>query len=177
MENNFKDIVIETKDLILRKAVFDDYMDIYQNLWRHEESARYMFWNITESIEDAISRMERTIDFQKSHKYALFVYEKKTDKAIGFAGMMEIEPGVYEETGIAIGPDFVHKGYGTQILNVLVDEAKKEGAHKIMAACRIENEASHKMQMKCGFHFSHYKKVIDQRDNKEYTLEYNEKDI
>ena len=45
-------------------------------------------------------------------------------KAIGFAGMKEIEPGVFEDTGIAVGPDYVGKGYGTEILSAFIEEAR-----------------------------------------------------
>ncbi len=72
----------------------------------------------TETDEDAKDRMKRTIAFEEKpeNKYALFVYLKKTGEAIGFAGMRELERGIYEETGIALGPEFVQKGYGRQIL-------------------------------------------------------------
>ena len=71
--------------------------------------------------------MKRTIAFEEKpeNKYALFVYLKKTGEAIGFAGMRELEPGIYEETGIALGPEFVQKGYGRQILTTLLEEAGK----------------------------------------------------
>ncbi len=36
-------------------------------------------------------------------------------EAIGWASMREANPYVYENMGIAIGPDFVGKGYGKQI--------------------------------------------------------------
>ena len=114
---------IETKDLILKKAVQSDWEAMYRNLWCHEESARYMLWTVTTSEEEAQDRMRRTIEFEKKEKYALLVYDKRSGQAIGFAGMREIEPGVFEETGVALGPEFVGKGYGKQILNALVEEA------------------------------------------------------
>lgn len=49
------------------------------------------------------------------------MYEKSSGQAIGFAGMEEMEPGVYEDMGIALGPDFVGRGYGKQIVNAMVD--------------------------------------------------------
>ena len=77
--------------------------------------------------------MKRTIAFEEKpeNKYALFVYLKKTGEAIGFAGMRELERGIYEETGIALGPEFVRKGYGRQILTALLEEAGKLGAKRI----------------------------------------------
>ena len=105
MVTDYSDVKLETKDLILKKAEFEDWKTIYYNLWRHKESAKYMLWQPTETDEDAKDRMKRTIAFEEKpeNKYALFVYLKKTGEAIGFAGMRELERGIYEETGIALG--------------------------------------------------------------------------
>lgn len=94
MVTDYFDVKLETKDLILKKAEFEDWKTIYYNLWRHKESAKYMLWQPTETDEDAKDRMKRTIAFEEKpeNKYALFVYLKKTGEAIGFAGMRELEP-------------------------------------------------------------------------------------
>lgn len=136
MVTDYSDVKLETKDLILKKAEFEDWKTIYYNLWRHKESAKYMLWQPTETDEDAKDRMKRTIAFEEKpeNKYALFVYLKKTGEAIGFAGMRELERGIYEETGIALGPEFVRKGYGRQILTALLEEAGKLGAKNSMPA-------------------------------------------
>ena len=138
MVTDYFDVKLETKDLILKKAEFEDWKTIYYNLWRHKESAKYMLWQPTETDEDAKDRMKRTIAFEEKpeNKYALFVYLKKTGEAIGFAGMRELERGIYEETGIALGPEFVRKGYGRQILTALLEEAGKLGAKEFHACNR-----------------------------------------
>lgn len=172
----YRNVVIETKDLLLKKAKFEDWYDMYHNLWKHKDSAKYMLWNPTTSEEEAKERMERTIEFEKKEKYALLVYEKASDHAIGFAGMREEHPGVYVETGVALGPDYVGRGYGKQILNALTKEAFTNGkAHKFVAACRTKNIASHNLQMSCGFVFSHTMEKKDPRNDEDYTLEYNYK--
>ena len=174
---DYSAVTLETEDLLLKKAQLSDWRDIYENLWRHPESARYMLWKTTASEAEAVARMERTIDYQKDHEYALFIYEKSTGRAIGFAGMVEEAPGVYEETGIALGPDYVGRGYGTQVLNALVEEAGARGAEKFIAACRAQNTASRRLQEKCGFVFSHREDRIDSRNQEPYVLEFREKQL
>lgn len=171
---DYSSFTIETKNLMLKKATESDLDDIYNNLWRHKESTRYMLWTVTDSIEKAKERLGKSVIFQNEHKYAFFVYEKSSGKAIGFAGMKEIERGVYEDTGIAVGPEFVGKGYGTEILTAFMDEARKCGAHKFVASCRKKNIASHKLMMKCGLSFSHDEDRTDSRDGSPYVLEFNE---
>ena len=166
----------ETNRLILRKAVFSDWEQMWRNVWCHEETARYMLWTVVQSEVEAKERMERSVAFQQDH-HAWLVIEKERDEAIGFAGLRE-EDGVCEDSGIAVGPAYVGKGYGTEILTELVRIAKEElGAHAFLASCRSENEASRKMILGCGFRFDHAEPRVDRRNGEEYMLEFYRKDI
>ena len=112
------------------------------------------------------------IEEKPENKYALFVYLKKTGEAIGFAGMRELERGIYEETGIALGPEFVRKGYGRQILTALLEEAGKLGAKEFHACNRTGNAASRELQLSCGFVFdSLSEEKTDPRTGETYVLE------
>lgn len=165
----------ETKDLILRKPVFEDWRDMYRNLWSREESARYMLWDVTRSEENAKRRMERTIAFQAAHP-AWLVYEKESGQAIGFGGITEVAPGVYEDTGIAVGPEFTGRGYGKQILTALTEYAFRElKAEKFIASCRSQNAPSRGMILACGFRYTHCEDRLDPRNGTPYVLEFYEK--
>ena len=111
--------MIETESLILDKARFSDWIEMYRNVWSQPESARYMEWTITTSEEAAKIRIAKTIAFQKEHDTYL-VYEKTSGKAIGFAGVEKIAPYIYQEAGICLGPSYVGKGFGKQILQGLI---------------------------------------------------------
>ena len=91
--------------------------------------------------------------------------------------MKEVEPGVYEDTGVALGPEYVGKGYGTQVLNALVEEARRVGARRFIASCRKANLASHNLQLTCGFVFTHEEERVDPRDGQPYVLEFSEKQL
>lgn len=163
--------MIETPDLILRKAVFSDWESIYRNIWRHEESARYMVWSVTKSEEDAKARMERTIRFEAEHEHKWTVIEKKSGEAIGWAGLELIEDGLCEETGVALGPAFTGRGYGRQILEALCIYAKETlGAERFMASCREQNLPSLKLQRSMGFEYLRSEEKTDPRNGEKYTL-------
>ena len=167
--------MIETKDLILRKAVFEDWRDMYENVWSREETARHMLWSVTRSEEEARDRMNRTIAYQSKCPYGFIVCEKNSGKAIGFAGMTEIEPGVFEDTGVALGPEYVGKGYGKQILTALAETAFAGwNASRIICSCRAQNEASRRLQLACGFTFSHTEDREDPGTGDPYVLEFYE---
>ena len=168
----------ETKDLILRKAVMDDWRNMLDNIWRHPQSAKYMVWDITTTEADAIARMERTIAYQATHDYHWTVVEKLSGQAIGWAGMEKHSDDVWGETGIAIGPAFTGKGYGKQLLNFLTEYSKAHfGAKRFVACCRRENLISKRLQLSCGFTFTHSEEVMHPRDHVPYILDHYAKEL
>ena len=163
----------QTKDLILKKAEFSDWRAIWQNLWRHEEAAKHMLWSPTLTEEAAIGRMERTLSHQAANKHTYLVYEKRTGQAIGFAGMTQISPDAWEDTGVALGPAFQRRGYGSQILLALQALAFAEpGCTRFVCSCRAENEASRRTLLKGGLTFTHSEPRTDPRTGEAYTLEF-----
>lgn len=116
--------MIETSSLILDKAEFPDWEELYKNVWSRPESAKYMAWTVTTNEADAQARMRKVMDFQDNHD-AFLVYEKSSGKAIGFAGVEQIAPCSCQETGICLGPEYVGKGYGKQILQGLMQYCKR----------------------------------------------------
>ena len=92
-------MLMETKDLILKKAVYEDWKSIYHNVWSRPDTAKYMQWKVTTDEEGARERIQKTIAWQENHD-AWLVYEKKSGQAIGFTGIVETRPHIYEETGI-----------------------------------------------------------------------------
>lgn len=168
---------IETKDLILNKPKFAHWRQLYENIWSKPESAQYMLWDVTETEKAAQERMERTIAFQKEND-AWVVYEKKSGQAIGFAGMMPLADGVWEDCGIAVGPAFTGKGYGKQLLNALTHYAAAiYGAQRFVVSCRSENAPSRGMILSCGFQYTHREDRVDSRNGQEYVLEFYQKEL
>lgn len=162
--------MIETKDLILDKAKFEDWKDMYYHVWSQPESARYMYWNVTKSEEEAKIRIAKTIEFQKNHD-TYVVYEKASGKAIGFAGVEKVTPSVYQEAGICLGPDYVRKGFGKQIVQCLIQYCKQEfGAKEFLYSARDENEASNKLAVSMGFTLVSSEPTTDRRDGHSYNL-------
>lgn len=162
--------MLECEDVILDKARIRDWLDMYENVWSRPESARYMFWKLTENEEDAYHRMERTIEFEKSHD-AYLVYERRSGKAIGFAGAEKVSEGVCEEAGICLGPDYFRKGYGRQILQALIDHCREVyHARTFIYSSRIDNIASRKLAESMGFEKFDEISRFDERDGKTYQL-------
>ncbi|MBD5536050.1 MAG: GNAT family N-acetyltransferase [Lachnospiraceae bacterium] len=162
---------MEAKDIRLGKAKLEDWKDLYINIWSRPESARYMLWRVTENEEEAKVRIEKSVAWQEAHE-AYTIYEKKSNQAIGFAGMTEIRPHVWEDTGIALGPDYVHKGYGKQVLRLLMERAASLGAAEFICSARSQNTASKALIASCGFSYQYSEPKTDPRDGTPYEVEF-----
>ena len=147
--------MLETKDLLLRKARFEDWKPMYERVWRHESCARYMTWAVTDSEEAARDRIQRTIRYQQNGGLSFIVCEKRTGEPIGFAGVMEVSPGRYEDTGGCLGPDYQRKGYGGQLLDALTEFVFSRGAEVFLVGHQRENLPSKKVIIRRGFRYSH----------------------
>ena len=162
--------MIETESLILDRAKFSDWKEMYRNVWSQPESARYMAWSITTSEEAAKIRIVKTIAFQKEHD-TYVVYEKSSGKAIGFAGVEKLEPCIYQEAGICLGPNYVGKGFGRQILQGLIQYCKEQfGAKEFIYSTRDENTASNRLAKSFGFLLISSVAKIDSKDGHSYNL-------
>ena len=65
---DYSEVVIETSDLIMKKAVFDDWEQLYRNITSRPKYAKYMLWKIDDSEEKTKDRMLQTLDFQSKEK-------------------------------------------------------------------------------------------------------------
>ena len=159
---------LETKHLVLRKARLDDLESIYNNVWSKKELCKYMLWKVTDSLDEAKIRLDKTIEFQKNH-YAYFITEKDKNIPIGFAGVIEAEPNVYEECGICISNQYQNKGYGKEVVNCLkklVFETLK--GDKFIYSCFSINEVSKYLCLSTGFRYFTSMTKIRDYDNFEY---------
>ena len=163
---------IETKNLVLRKAKESDLDAIYRNIWSDSSVAETMMWKPTGSYEEAVDRLKRTLLYQSQYP-AFFVCLKETDEPIGFAGMREAEPGVYEETGICVAVKCQNRGFGKEILGALLELAfvHYEGDRFIYAFMQ-HNIRSKNVCLRHGFQYLGKGIEVREWDQKEHTCEY-----
>lgn len=167
---------METKDLAIRKGVFADWSHLLQNVLSHKESAKYMLWSPIYDEENAKINTQKMLEFQRTHD-AWLVYEKKSDQAIGWAGVTEVEEGVWEDSGIVIGRSFTGKGYGKQLMQCLIRYVFEEKeADKMLYSCRSGNNVSRLLCQSLGFAYVASEVKTDPRNGEPYILEYYELD-
>ncbi|WP_322202672.1 GNAT family N-acetyltransferase [Acutalibacter intestini] len=161
--------MLETKDLILDKGRQEDWQAMYSNVWSRPESFRYMLPQLSLNEAEAKERMRRTIEFQKSHD-TYIVYLRSTHQAIGFAGVEQVGPDTWQEVGICLGPDFVGRGFGKQIVQCLLAYAKRLGAREFLYSTWEENTASIALAKAAGFTLVSQEPMTRPHDGQAYTL-------
>lgn len=167
---------LETKDLILRKAEFDDWEPMYRNVWSRAETAKYMAWQVTDSEEAARERILKTIAHQRTHD-AWVVCEKMSGEPVGFAGVEKVQAHVFEDTGIALGPEYVKKGYGKQILSALLEYCGSQCGEIFLYSTRKDNAASKALALSCGFIYRGSRQKADLKSGRPYELEVYSKEL
>ena len=143
--------MIETSDLILRAGTPEDGPALHDNLWRHPSVFQHLF---SRPSPDETAGLQRTAAYAGMHQEVpteFFVCEKVSGHPIGIAGVKELQPGSWTITDVAIGPAFQGKGYGTQIIQTLVNLAFAHGAQEVAYECFTDNKASQRLALRCGF--------------------------
>ena len=73
---------------------------------------------------------------------------------------------------IALGPEYVGKGYGKQILRLLLEYcASTMGSEEFYYSTQAVNQASRALALSCGFSYHHSEQRIDLQSGEPYELE------
>lgn len=143
--------VLSGTHIVLRKAKESDWESMLHHVWGDPAVYRWMLYQPTFTEEDARERCLRSIRYQEDHM-AWFVALKDTDEAVGLCAMKETEPGRFEESGICIGTAFQGKGYGKEIVSLMLEAAFLElGAVEFRYGYFRENVKSKKVAEHFGF--------------------------
>ena len=156
----------QTKDLMFIEYDRGFAAECHENFLCQKETAKFMLWKPTVTPEEAERKLNYWTQNLKAGDIFCLIKEQKSQKVIGFLCAYEIKPNVYGEIGIAIGSEFVKKGYGSQVLAALIEAVKSRGAKEIHYSHLQDNEASKQLALKFGFEFYKKDKRLRKHDQK-----------
>lgn len=159
--------MIETKNLFLKEYDQKYILKAHENFFSSDITARYVLWRPTKSAIEVKEKIEYWLN---EVKFSIFwmIHKKDDDAPIGFVSAHEISSNVYGNVGIAIGENYVGKGYGSEVLKALIEHIKCIGGKEIHYSHFKENEASKRLALKFGFQFYKEDKRTRRYDNKEF---------
>ena len=162
---------LEGEHICLCKAKETDYRSMLKNVWGDEKVYQWMLYQPTLTEKDAMDRCRRSILYQKDN-YAWFGTLKDTDEAIGFCGMKEAGTGHFEESGACIGTEHQGKGYGKEVITLLLELAfERLGASDFRYGYFRENGRSKKLAEHFGFRFDCRREIIRPWDGSKKTID------
>ena len=148
-------VVLETERLILRNWNYSDLDDFYEYA-SVEGVGERAGWSHHESKSESQAILERFIEGKKTFAIVL----KENQKVIGslsleclrqYAGE-ELNDLTGREIGYVLSKDYWNQGLMSEALHCLVEWCFTQQNYDFLMCCNfIENEASFKVQKKCGF--------------------------
>ena len=144
---------LEGEHIVLRKAKETDWQSMLKNVWGDEAVYRWMLFPPALTEAEARDRCVVCMNYQKEN-YAWFVALKDTDEAVGMCAIREEKPGCFEECGICIGTKHQGKGYGKEIVALLLNLGFRElGAETFRYGYDFDNAKSKKLAESFGFRY------------------------
>ena len=141
--------MLETNRLLIRPFQESDYSDLHEYL-SIEETYRYEPGDPV-SLEEA-----KDIALKRSDSVNWWAVTLKKDinyKLIGHISLFQTEPLMFRtwEKGYIFNPEYHNQGYATEACQAVIDYTFTQlNAHRIVANCSPENQASWKVLEKCG---------------------------
>lgn len=157
MLNHKGNVTLETERLILRGLTVNDAILVFKNWTSDPDVAKYMRWNVHQSVKDTIQWM-RYCEHNKDNKefYDWGIILKSNQEPIGSIGAFinSDEPDRYE-VGYAISKKYWNQGYATEALKRVMDFLINEvGIKKFIALHAVDNPASGAVLIKNDFKYT-----------------------
>lgn len=134
---------IRTERLILRQFRESDYDDLFEFLYQQRDDEFEGYPGIT--YENGREHLKYRVGSEEFYAVELAA----SGKVIGNIYCGNRDFGA-KEVGYIINRDYRRKGYALEALSAVIDNAFREGAHRVFAECDPRNESSWKLLESVG---------------------------
>lgn len=148
-------MVLETKRLNIRPYEYNDLFDHFRML-SDRKNLYYLDDIVTETLEDASSNLQESIDLMQSGDARRFAITLKEEPAIigavGYDITTKTPIGRIGHMGWFILPEYQNQGYITEAAKrVLFYAFREDGCIRITTGCYKENVPTQRVMGKLGF--------------------------
>lgn len=149
-------VPIKTKRLILRKFMLDDVQKVFDNWTSDPEVSKYARQQSHVCVEETKKYIEDIIRaYQNAANYYWVIALADSNTPIGRINITGINESIESVcVSFMIGRAYWNKGYISEALSSIVQFFFDEvGANRIEGRNDIQNPASEKVMIKCGFQY------------------------
>lgn len=148
-------MIIETERLLLRHFVIEDAERMFNNWANDPEVTKYMTWNPHENVEQTKSILNIWLEeYKKPNCYRFCIVLKENSDLIGSIDVVDYVDGC-PEIGYCLSRKYWNNGYMTEAVKAFIDYLFNVGFEKLVIEANVNNIASNKVILKCGFKFTH----------------------
>ena len=155
--------VLSGNQLIIRDYKKTD-LNFLLSMWLDEENGKYMSDPTREYVDAAYQKALDTLE-ENSNGYYLVLETAVSKILVGSCCIFQDKQQKSCDIGYCIHKDYWQKGYGSEMLSLLLDWIRKQGWETVTAEVAVDNIASNALLKK--FHF----KVIKNTSFKKYNMD------
>ena len=140
---------ISTKRLHLRNYKKSD-AEFVISIWNDPIMGKYM---PDPSIENMDDEYRKVYDILENDEECCYLISESSDtgERIGTCSFVPSKDGVTFDLGYCVHMKLWKRGYGTEMVQGLIDYAKSKGAETVKASVNKKNDASNAIMRKFGF--------------------------
>lgn len=142
------------KNLVGTKIILRNYrkedLKFSTDMWFDEEIGKYMSDPTAAYVDEEYRQALEGLQ-DSTNGYYLISQMKESDELVGTCCIFPDETREIYDIGYCIEKRFWKQGYGSEMLNLVIEWIKQQGGKKITAEVAVENEASKALLTKFGF--------------------------
>lgn len=139
---------IETSRLILRSFTKEDALWAY-SIWNSPEMGQYLPDEAKEGIDYEYLKQLEVLGEDEECCYLIPIF-KDSHERVGTCSFMVSEGKKIYDIAYCVHKNFWCQGYATEIVQGMIEYARKQGAEKVTILVGQENVASNRVAQKCG---------------------------
>jgi RimJ/RimL family protein N-acetyltransferase len=127
----------------------DELNELWHNCFDGNENDDHMHRHIPNQFR--VPNQASLYNFLTNNNSTWLVKRIVEKDIIGFAVFGDFMPGMENNIGFNIGLKYINNGYGSELLNALIEIPRKKGLVETFGHCLESNIGSIKTMEKCGF--------------------------
>ena len=127
----------------------DELIELWHNCFEGTENDDHMHRHVPTQFR--VPNQANLNNFLNNYNNTWLVKRVVEKDIIGFAVYGDFMPGMENNIGFNIVLNYIHNGYGSELLNALIEIPRNNGLIETFGHCLESNIGSIKTMEKCGF--------------------------